>query len=55
MKISLAYFDPSARNWVRYKYFASTKEAQKYVDDYPRFGQVLSRIIREGNWQIIKE
>jgi hypothetical protein len=41
-------------DWQEIINFQKEEEAQKWVDEYPRFGAMYSRTIREGNWQIIK-
>jgi hypothetical protein len=43
------------KDWEEVRNFETEEEAQAFVDSYPRFGGDLSRVIRNGNWQIISE
>jgi len=47
-------FDKKLNDWIILKDgFKNEEDAQKFLDDYPRFGNDYSRTIREGNGQVI--
>lgn len=35
--------------------FPTEEEANKFISKYPDFGADYSRVIRQGNWQVIME
>jgi hypothetical protein len=51
---TIIIFSQYHNEWQEIMNFHKEEEAQKWVDEYPRFGAMYSRAIREGNWQIIK-
>lgn len=51
MKFTLIVFQN--KDWEEVRNFETEEEAEAFVNSYPRFGGDLSRVIRNGNWQII--
>ena len=51
------YIFDKVQNWIPMTtiQYVTEAQAQKFVDDYPRWGCDHSRTIRNGNWQIRQE
>jgi len=47
-------FSQYHNDWQEIVTFDKEEYAQKWIDNYPHFGGMYSRAIREGNWQIVK-
>ena len=50
--MKIIVFDLRKKDWIILREFSNYKDAQKFIDNYPRFGAEYSKTIREGNWQI---
>jgi hypothetical protein len=54
MSYKIIWFNNKANGWYELKSFDTEKQAQNFINEYPRFGSQVGRAIREGNWQIVK-
>jgi hypothetical protein len=48
-------FSKYHNDWQEVKKFSKEEAAKNWIEEYPKFGSMYSRAIREGNWQIIKK